>query len=66
MTEKQPKAKSGLRRFAGDMVYSLAGLMILNMTLSFGVYPFLRSRMGAEGNRLKEAEKCCSLQQSWV
>lgn len=25
MTEKQPKAKSGLRRFAGDMVYSLAG-----------------------------------------
>ena len=49
MTEKQPKAKSGLRRFAGDMVYSLAGLMILNMTLSFGVYPFLRSRMGAEG-----------------
>ena len=35
MTEKQPKAKSGLRRFAGDMVYSLAGLMILNMTLSF-------------------------------
>lgn len=51
MTEKQPKAKSGLRRFAGDMVYSLAGLMILNMTLSFGVYPFLRSRMGAEGSR---------------
>ena len=50
MTEKQPKAKSGLRRFAGDMVYSLAGLMILNMTLSFGVYPFLRSRMGAEGS----------------
>ena len=49
MTEKQPKAKSGLRRFAGDMVYSLAGLMILNMTLSFGVYPFL-SRMGAEGS----------------
>ena len=49
MTEKQPKAKSGLRRFAGDMVYSLAGLMILNMTLSFGVYPFLRSRMGADG-----------------
>ena len=33
MTEKQPKAKSGLRRFAGDMVYSLAGLMILNMTI---------------------------------
>ena len=50
MTEKQPKAKSGLRRFAGDMVYSLAGLMILNMTLSFVVYPFLRSRMGAEGS----------------
>ena len=24
--------------------------MILNMTLSFGVYPFLRSRMGAEGS----------------
>ena len=48
MTEKQPKAKSGLRRFAGDMVYSLAGLMILNMTLSFGVYPFLRSRMGGK------------------
>lgn len=47
---KAAKAKSGLRRFAGDMVYSLAGLMILNMTLSFGVYPFLRSRMGAEGS----------------
>ena len=51
MTEKQPKAKSGLRRFAGDMVYSLAGLMILNMTLSFGVYPFF-----ALGSR-KEREK---------
>lgn len=50
MTEPQPKKKSGLRRFAGDMVYSLAGLMILNMTLSFGVYPFLRSRMGADGS----------------
>ena len=46
MTEKQPKAKSGLRRFAGDMVYSLAGLMILNMTLSFGVYPFFKKPYG--------------------
>ena len=50
MTEPQPKKKSGLRRFTGDMVYSLAGLMILNMTLSFWVYPFLRSRMGADGS----------------
>lgn len=50
MEKSQKKEKSGLRRFAGDMIYSLAGLMILNMTLSFGVYPFLRSKMGAQGS----------------
>ena len=47
---QQQKEKSGFRRFAGDMIYSLAGLMILNMLLSFGVYPFLRRQLGAEGN----------------
>lgn len=47
---KAAKSKIRLTPICGDMVYSLAGLMILNMTLSFGVYPFLRSRMGAEGS----------------
>ena len=49
MSSEKKEKLSLLKRFASDMAYSLAALAVMNMVLSFGVYPYLERQLGADG-----------------
>ena len=42
--------KELLKRLGGDMVYSASALIVMNLMLSVGVYPFLYKKLGPEAN----------------
>ena len=37
------------KRFTGDLIYGIVSLVVMNMVLSLGVYPYLQRQLGEEG-----------------
>lgn len=40
---------SVLKRFTGDLLYGIVSLVVMNMVLSLGVYPYLNRQLGDDG-----------------
>ncbi len=38
-----------LKRFTGDLLYGIVSLVVMNMVLSLGVYPYLNRQLGDDG-----------------
>lgn len=38
-----------IKRFTGDLLYGIVSLVVMNMVLTFGVYPYLNRQLGDEG-----------------